>query len=44
MKAIGYKSIESILKNRLDEAPMPADAQPTLPLVHANLRGADYYH
>lgn len=44
MKAIGYKSIESILKNRLDEAPMPADVQPTLPLIHANLRGADYYH
>ena len=44
MKAIGYKSVESILKHRLDEAPMPADVQPTLPLIHANLRGADYYH
>lgn len=44
MKAIGYKSIESILKHRLDEAPMPADVQPTLPLIHVNLRGADYYH
>ena len=44
MNAISYKSIESMLKKRLDEAPLPADAQPTLPLVHANVRGADYYH
>ena len=42
--AQGMASIESILKHRLDEAPMPADVQPTLPLLHANLRGADYYH
>ena len=44
LKAIGYKSIESILKHRLDEAPLPTDVQPTLPLIHDNLRGADYYH
>lgn len=44
MNAIGYKSIESILKKRLDEMPMPTEVQATLPLVHANLRGADYYH
>lgn len=44
MNAISYKSIESILKKRLDEAPLPADVQPTLPLVHANVRGSDYYH
>ena len=44
LNAIGYKSIESILKKRLDEAPLPADVEPTLPLVHANLRGSDYYH
>lgn len=44
LNAISYQSIESILKKRLDEAPLPADVQPALPLVHANLRGADYYH
>ncbi len=44
LKAIGYKSIESILKKRLDEAPLPTAVQPTLPQVHANVRGADYYH
>ena len=44
MNAISYTSIESILKKRLDEVPLPTDVQPTLPLVHANLRGAGYYH
>jgi len=44
LNAISYASIESILKKRLDETPLPAIVQPTLPLVHANLRGAEYYH
>lgn len=44
MNAISYTSVESILKKRLDEVPLPNDEQSTLPLVHANLRGAGYYH
>jgi transposase len=42
-----YHSIESILKNGLDQQPLPAlDEHPTepLPAAHANIRGADYYH
>jgi transposase len=38
-----YRSIESILKQRLDELPLPAHspAQPTI--VHENLRGPEYF-
>lgn len=46
--ALSYKSVESILKRRLDQQPLPdnetADAtQAPLP-DHANIRGAGYYH
>lgn len=44
MNAVSYTSVESILKKRLDEVPLPADVQHTLPIAHANLRGAEYYH
>lgn len=44
MNAISYTSVESILKKRPDEVPLPADVQHTLPIAHANLRGAGYYH
>jgi transposase len=45
IQAPSYKSIESILKHRLDQAPLPTPAPaapPTLP--HPNVRGADYFH
>lgn len=54
--ALSYKSIESILKHKLDQAPLPAPAQSAepaqpadpaqaaLPLDHANVRGPKYYH
>jgi transposase len=45
IQATSYKSIESILKHRLDQAPLPTPAPaapPTLP--HPNVRGADYFH
>jgi len=43
--AISYASVDSILKHRLDELPMPQDTQQsTLPLFHDNVRGAGYYH
>lgn len=43
--AISYSSVDSILKHRLDELPLPQDTQPSsLPLFHDNVRGSEYYH
>ena len=39
-----YKSIESILKNRLDEKPLESSPEPNLPSDHDNIRGGAYYH
>jgi len=39
-----YKSIESILKHRLDEQPMEAQQELPLPEGHDNVRGPAYYH
>ena len=44
MNAVSYRSVESILKHRLDELPLPADTQQQLPIFHDNVRGPDYYH
>ena len=41
--AVTWRSLDSILKNGLDRSPRKA-AQASLPLDHANLRGAEYYH
>jgi transposase len=41
--ACSYKSIESILKNGLDHAPLPAIPLAPAPLRHANIRGPEYY-
>ena len=41
--ACSYKSIESILKNGLDRAPLPASPPAPAPLRHANIRGPEYY-
>jgi transposase len=38
-----YKSIESILKHRLENQPLPAQQELSLPQDHDNIRGADYY-
>ena len=39
-----YKNIESILKNGLENKPLPPST-PELPgIEHDNLRGPDYYH
>jgi hypothetical protein len=40
---VTWRSLDSILKNNLDRKPKAA-AQSTLPLDHANVRGAEYYH
>lgn len=38
-----YRSVESILKNRLEDQPLPSRDLVALPL-HENLRGSQYYH
>ena len=39
-----YKSIESILKHRLDEQPLEEQQELHLPDTHDNIRGPAYYH
>jgi transposase len=40
-----FKSIESMLKNNLDRAPLADEvATRQLPLLHENIRGPEYYH
>ena len=39
-----YKSIESILKHRLDNQPLHETPEQNLPQDHDNIRGPDYYH
>ncbi len=45
---LSYKSIESILKHGLDQQglPDPGAPHPSVPAIplHANVRGATYYH
>lgn len=42
--SFSYKSIDAILKNRLDETPLEAPQPAVLPKVrHENVRGGDYY-
>jgi hypothetical protein len=38
-----YKSVEAILKSGLDRVPLPVEHKDTPPIVHDNIRGADYY-
>ena len=39
-----YKSIESILKHRLDDKPLAEQQELPLPEDHDNIRGPSYYH
>ena len=41
--ACSYKSIESILKQGLDQTPLPTKPKTQLTLDHANIRGPKYY-
>ena len=43
-KAIRYRSVESILKHRLDEQSLEPEQESNLPEDHDNVRGSDYYH
>jgi transposase len=42
--ALSYRSVRSILDHKLDRQAAPAQAQSTLSLDHANIRGPRYYH
>ncbi|WP_243772220.1 hypothetical protein [Burkholderia anthina] len=44
LKAPNYRFIASTLKNGLETKADTAAAQAALPLMHANVRGPDYYH
>lgn len=41
--ACSYRSLESILKNGLDQQPLPMVVEVAPPIEHGNIRGADYY-
>jgi len=43
INALSYRSIESILKNGLDQKPLPGTNSETTPVKHNNIRGAGYY-
>jgi hypothetical protein len=44
VRALSYRSVESILKHGLDHKPLPEPAaRPVDRRQHENLRGADYY-
>lgn len=38
-----YRSVEAILKNRLEDAPLPPKLTQSILPLHENVRGADYY-
>lgn len=44
IRAFSYKSVESILKHKLDQQPLPEKKADNPSIAHRNLRGADYYH
>jgi hypothetical protein len=41
-RACSYRSVESILKNNLEDKPLPERASRALPR-HQNVRGSQYY-
>lgn len=43
MKTVSFKSIESILKRKLDQRPLPQNPPEKPPLEHDNIRGPEYY-
>jgi transposase len=41
--SFSYRSIQSILKTRLDQHPLPTNTVNQPPLIHENIRGAQYF-
>lgn len=45
LRITSFKSIESMLKNNLERAPLVEELTPRqLPLIHENIRGPEFYH
>jgi len=45
LRITSFKSIESMLKNHLERAPLVEELTPRqLPLIHENIRGPEFYH
>lgn len=45
VRARSYRHVATILEKGLESAPLPSDEpSTTLPLLHENIRGRDYYH
>jgi hypothetical protein len=42
-KTVSFKSIESILKRKLDQRPLPKKQPEKPPVEHDNIRGPEYY-
>jgi transposase len=43
IQSFSYKSVESILKNGLDQIPLPQQQTNAPPIEHPNVRGPEYY-
>jgi len=43
LRALSYRSLESILRQGLEREPLPARTDSSAPAAHANVRGRDYY-
>jgi hypothetical protein len=43
LRAIGYRSVNNILKQGIETADIPEEIQSSEPLLHDNVRGSDYY-
>jgi transposase len=43
IQSFTYKSVESILKNGLDQIPLPQQQTNSPPIEHQNVRGPEYY-
>ena len=43
LRALSFRSVQSILRNKLDALPIETETEPVKPAVHANVRGAAYY-
>jgi len=45
VNAFSYRSLESMLKHKLDQQPLPEEKQSSIALPeHPNVRGPDYFH
>lgn len=42
-RALSYRRVQAILNHQLKDVPATADPGPSIPISHANIRGAGYY-